>query len=385
MKFGAETGVGQADTPPVSRSQKYSEFEMLPELDFKSWPLWLNTAILAGAGVVVWIAGLRLARLAEGIATKTGLSRVIAGALLLGVATSLPEIVTTMTASALENAPLAVNNLFGGVAMQLAVLAVIDFWYVRGRPLTFFSPDPVLLLAGVLLVLQVALGIVAIATGDVAIVAHMGFWPLLLVVFYGMSLYYLNRFNSLETWTAANIPRGHDADVTDDQLTSDVKGSSTLWLSTQFAFLCLPVLVGGGAVSASADAVAAQTGIGSSFIGATLVAITTSLPELSTTAGAIRLGAFTMAVANIFGTNTLEIALLLPADIAYTDQPVMNAVDDSTLLMGGLSIVMTSLYLWGLLERRDRSYFGVGIDSMWVLIAYLAGLGVLYYQSGADG
>lgn len=365
---------------------------MLSELDFKSFPLWANITILCVSGVVVWLAGMKLARIAETISANTGLSRVIAGALLLGVATSLPEIVTTMTASALGNAPLAVNNLFGGVAMQLAVLAAIDFLYARSHPLTFFSPNPVLLLAGVLLVMQVALAIVAIAAGDVAIMAHLGFWPPLLVLFYGISLYYLERFSSLETWTATRLPSEHLNESNDhhtgqnqDSQEPDEEGPSTAWLAIIFAFLCLLVLLGGGSVSASADALAAQTGIGASFIGATFVAITTSLPELSTTAGAVRLGAYTMAVANIFGTNTLEIALLLPADIAYVEQPVMNAVDESALLMGGLSIVMTSLYLWGLLERRDRAFLGMGIDSTWVLIAYLAGLVLLYFQSPAAG
>ena len=36
-----------------------------------------------------------------------------------------------------------------------------------------------------------------------------------------------------------------------------------------------------------------------------------------------------------------------------------------------------------LLERRNRSVFGMGIDSVWVLIAYLVGLLVLYSQSAA--
>ncbi|MFI4877063.1 MAG: sodium:calcium antiporter [Blastopirellula sp. JB062] len=344
--------------------------------------------ILAVAGLIVWHAGLKLARYAKGIADQIGLSKVIAGALLLGAATSLPEIVTTMTASALGNAPLAVNNLFGGVAMQLAVLAIIDWQRVPGRPLTFFSPNPVLLLAGVLLILQIALAILAITAGDVNAVGHLGYWPPLLVVFYGLSLYYLDRFNSLDTWKAQQTPEPSPEDEADNAVASAADNqhtqqeSSLTKLSLGFAFFCLITLLGGGAVSASADALAEQTMIGSSFVGATLVALTTSLPELSTTAGSIRLGAYTMAIANIFGTNTLEIALLFPADLAYVEGPVMNAVDQSALLMGSLGIVMTSLYLWGLLERRDRSFLGMGIDSVWVLAAYLFGLSVLYLQSG---
>ena len=70
-------------------------------IDFVEFPLWLNGLILTGAGVVVWLAGTKLARLADAISRQTKLTHVLAGALLLGIATSLPEIATTVTAGAL--------------------------------------------------------------------------------------------------------------------------------------------------------------------------------------------------------------------------------------------------------------------------------------------
>ncbi|MCA9110249.1 MAG: sodium:calcium antiporter [Planctomycetaceae bacterium] len=349
-------------------------------LEFTTFPVWLNSLVLTVGGVIVWLSGTRLARLADAISRQTRVSHVLAGALLLGAATSLPEIATTVTASALGNVPLAVNNLFGGVAMQLGVLAVIDFWFVRRGPLTFFSPDPVLLLGGVLLVLQIALSITAIAAGDIAIFAHIGAWPILLAVVYGLSLYFMNRFAERDTWSPSHLPeQADDPDAGQDKYTArDNDTRSTLNLAALFAGNCLLVLAGGWAVSSSADALSAQTGVGSGFIGATLVAVTTSLPEISTTAGAVRLGAYTMAISNIFGTNSLEVALLLPADLAYRPGAVINAVDRSSLVMAAVGIVMTALYLWGLLERRDKAILSMGIDSWWVLLSYISGLGVLY-------
>lgn len=348
-------------------------------LEFTEFSSGINGVILVVAGCVVWLAGTNLARLADEISARTGLSKVLAGALLLGAATSLPEIATTVTASALGNASLAVNNLFGGVAMQLAVLAVIDFWFVRRGPLTFFSPDPVLLLGGVLLVMELALSIVAMATGDVEVFGRVGAWPLLLAAGYLLSLYFMNRFAARDTWTPSHSPdQTETRSNSSDSDRSRHSSRSTTLLGALFAANCLLIVASGWAVSTSADALAAQTGIGSGFIGATLVALTTSLPEVSTTAGAVRLGAFTMAISNIFGTNTLEIALLLPADLAYRDGSVFNAIGDSELLMAALGIVMTSLYLWGLLERRDKSVLRMGIDSWWAILAYVAGLGLLY-------
>jgi len=347
--------------------------------DFTTFSLPVNLLILTIGGIVVWLAGTKMALMADTISERTALSRAMAGALLLGVATSLPEIVTTVAASSLGNAPLAVNNLLGGVSMQLVVLVFVDWWFVRGGTLTFFSPNPVLLLGGVLLILHLATFIVAVAVGDYALPGNVGIWPFVLAAVYVISLYFMNRFSELDTWSPARLAeQGDDGPPAPSDAADDEDHRSTTNVVVQFSVAGLIVLVAGWAVSTSADAISQQTGIGSGFIGATLVAITTSLPEISTAAGAVRLGAYTMAISNIFGTNCLEVALLFPSDLAFREGPVINAVDNSAILLGGVGIVVTTMYLWGLLERRDKSFAGMGIDSWWVLLTYLTGLGLLW-------
>ncbi|NNJ25334.1 sodium:calcium antiporter [Alienimonas chondri] len=368
-------------------------------MDFTQFPLWGNALLLAGAGVVVWLAGGRLARNADRIGAATGMSEALAGALLLGVATSLPEIATTVSAGMLGNASLAVNNLFGGVAMQLAVLAIIDFWLVKGA-LTYFSPDSTLLLGGVLLILQVGVSIVAVAIGDVAVLGHVGAWPFLLGGLYVASLYFMNRYAKRDVWTPSSLPDDESDSPPATSANGSAERGSTERDSTerdsagegaepplfsaglQFSLAAALVLVGGWVVASASDALSAQTGLSGGFVGATLVALTTSLPEISTTAGAVRAGNYTMAIANIFGTNTLEIALLLPSDLTYTAGPIVDAVDNAALMTAGLSVVLTAIYLWGLLERRNRTVLNLGVDSAGVLAAYAVGLVLLYF--GAD-
>src|SRR5690606_21480242 len=98
----------------INRRHRYPHSPRCPQslichimhaIEFSSYPVWLNGVILCAGGTVVWLSGTKLARLADAISEQTRLSRVLAGALLLGVATSLPEIATTITAGALENAP----------------------------------------------------------------------------------------------------------------------------------------------------------------------------------------------------------------------------------------------------------------------------------------
>ena len=84
-----------------------------------------------------------------------------------------------------------------------------------------------------------------------------------------------------------------------------------------------------------------------------MVAAATSLPEVSTTFAAVRIGALSMAVGNIFGTNALELALFLPADLLYEEGSIFAALDERAVFIGALSIALTCVYLWGVLERHD--------------------------------
>jgi cation:H+ antiporter len=139
------------------------------------------------------------------------------------------------------------------------------------------------------------------------------------------------------------------------------------------------ILAAGWLVVLTGDALATQTGLGASFIGVTLVAASTSLPELSTTLAAVRRGRHEMAVANILGTNCLEVALLLVADLSYRPGPILAETDQSALVAVAIGLVVTCMYLLGLLERRDQTFGRIGWDSLAVLIAYGLGLIALYH------
>jgi cation:H+ antiporter len=51
------------------------------------------------------------------------------------------------------------------------------------------------------------------------------------------------------------------------------------------------------------------------------------------------------------------------------------------VFVAAIGAIMTSIYLWGLMERENRTVLGIGWDSAAVLIVYLGGIGVLYFMS----
>ncbi|WP_231602756.1 hypothetical protein [Neorhodopirellula pilleata] len=157
--------------------------------DFSTNSLPINFGVFSVGAVLVWLAGTKLSKYVDLIADRTGLGKAFAGALLLGGATSLPELATTLTAAWSNAAEMAGANLLGGVVMQIAVLAVIDAVVLRGRPLTFFSPQSSLLIAGVLLIALVALASAAVTSGELVSYGGIGFWPVLLFTAYVGSLW----------------------------------------------------------------------------------------------------------------------------------------------------------------------------------------------------
>lgn len=342
------------------------------------FPLWLNLALFLLTAAAIWLAGSRLAVAADIIADRTGLGEALVGLVLLATATSLPEVARTIAASALGNAPLAVNALFGGVLVQTAILAVADL-LVASRVLTYFAPQPVLLLQGTFVVLLLALALAAIAAGELVPLFHVGLWTILLLALYLFSLHALKSYGREEHWRPVHVPPELKAEADDRSSRRAHRRQQPLSrIILSFALQSAVILVCGVLLAAVGDVLAVQTGLGAGFVGATLLALAAGLPELSTTIAAVRFGAYSMAVSNIFGTNAQLVALLFLADLFYRPGPVLVALGPSAAFAAAMGIVATAIYLLGLLERRNRALLGMGIDSLAVLLLYVASLIVMY-------
>ena len=139
------------------------------------------------------------------------------------------------------------------------------------------------------------------------------------------------------------------------------------------------IFVAGYALARASEALAEQTGLGSSLFGAVFVAIATSLPEISTVLAAIRLGRHVMATSDILGTNLFDIALIFLVDLIYAGDPVLNEVGAFSQVAAMLGITVTGVFVVGMIERRDPAIRGIGLDSLIVGAAYLGGLGLLFH------
>ncbi len=151
-------------------------------------------------------------------------------------------------------------------------------------------------------------------------------------------------------------------------------------ISTYFAS-ALAVFVAAPFLAEAAGDIADSTGLGKTFVGTTLVAFCTSLPEVVSTVAAVRMGAFDLAVGNIFGSNSFNMILLIPLDFSHAGN-LLGAVSRSHILTGLAVILATSVVVMGQLYQSEKRKKFIEPDAFAVMAIVISALLILYWTSG---
>ena len=328
-------------------------------------------ALCAG---VVWFSGARLAYLADALADRYKLAKSLVGLLMLSLATSLPEVATTLSAAVSQVQDLVLNNLFGGIALQTAILGVADFW-ARGA-ITSYPRKANHALEATLLVLLLAITLIIINLGETIVVFQVGLGSIVVALAYISTIWILRRYDSSSDWVPVDLPDTEERPLFTKADDGKARNQS---LIIQAIAACFAILVFGLLLVVFAERIAAQSGLGASFIGVTLLAAATSLPELTTSITAARMGAYTMAISNIFGSNLIMLVLVFPADVLYRGGPILQGTSQTVSLALTFGIAVTAIYLVGLIVRRKPKLGMLGLDSVLVMLTFIGSLGAYYY------
>jgi len=317
--------------------------------------------------LVIRFAGVRLTRLADKLADITGIGEALFGAVLLGGITSIAGIIASVTAAYNGYGQLAVSNAIGGIAAQTTFLAIADISY-RKANLEHASASLQNIMMGALLIGQLILIVMVASTPGIE---FTGFHPasILFIVIYIAGIYLISKAKKSKMWT----PRKTSQTVIDKKHFADLpKGEQAkLWLE----FILFSIIVGcsGFIVAHSGIGIAENSGLSETFVGALFTAISTSLPELVVSIAAVKQGSLNLAVGNIIGGNTFDVLFVAFADFAFLQGSIYHVLSSPQIFLIGLTILMTTVLIIGLLFRQKYGPGKIGWESVLILALFIFG------------
>jgi cation:H+ antiporter len=312
-----------------------------------------------GLSLVVAAAGTVLALAADRIAEITQLGRLLIGSLLLAAATSLPELSVDVSAVRRGLADLAVGDLLGSSLMNLLILAVLDL-AVRSRGGMLSRQAASHALSGTLSIgLTAIVGLAVLTVGKLPplTVFNVGGWSWAVLFAYalGARMIFINQ--RISARAAAEAADAAVSATAGNAAESPSHRWAGLWKPAGLFLAATVVLVVAGPLLAeTAGELADRSGLGSTFVGTTLVAIATSLPELVASITAIRVGAFDLVVGNVFGSNAFNMVLFAALDAVH-EGPLFAAANPAHAASAFAVILATVIAVLGQLyslERRSR-------------------------------
>jgi cation:H+ antiporter len=323
--------------------------------------IWLEFLVSA---VLIVIAAMKLAECADTIAVRTKLGGMFIGTILLAGATSVPELFTTLSAINQQVPELAAGNIFGSSMFNMLMLAVLDVINPRTRILRRVAMNHALSAGLAVLLMGMA---VFFVLADIPIqVAWVGVDSLILVGMYWLAMRLIYSRNRLGIQAMERV----------DEEAEGLPGLGAAVLCFVGAAAVL-VIVTPWLVRSSVG-IAEITGLTTGFIGIALVALVTSLPEVVTTVTASRIGAFDLAVGNLFGSNIFNIFALGSTDIYYLQGRFLGVIDPSLTLAGLAGLLLTSLGLVGTVAQVERRILFVEVDAWLIILGYVGAMLLLY-------
>ncbi|HVZ25780.1 MAG TPA: hypothetical protein VG842_06995, partial [Sediminibacterium sp.] len=326
----------------------------------------------------------RIATATDAIAAYFKLGEAFGGMVLLAIVTNLPEIAITIVAAWHNNLDMAVSNILGGIAIQTVVLVLIDIFGVgRSAPLTYKGSSNTLLLEGLALIFILTLVMIGKQfSPNILILRSTPFEWMIAGIWLG-SIYLISRQARNPTPHPRKGVYAHALHSHTSQKAFNSDQIKPIRISLiVFSVGALATLIAGWTLEESGSLLADRFNLGGVLFGATILALSTSLPEISTGIASARIKDYQMAISDIFGGNAFLPVLCLVASM-ISNSPVLPMLKPTDMYLTGIGILLTGVYMTGMLLPGKKQIARMGMDSLIVLIIYIVSIGGLFFLKKA--
>ena len=263
---------------------------------------------------------------ASWIAEVSGIPKLIVGATIVSIATTMPEMIVSVMAASQGKVDMSVGNAVGSVTANLGLIMAVAILCMPGiiRRRDYFVKSLLMLTAAVMIV-------AAGRQGEVGLQLS----ALLMVVF---AIFIAENVR----FAVAGGKGGGRAGLPPEK-------KALVWNAIKFIAGAAGVILGADLLVDSGSALARLVGVSERIIGVTIVAVGTSLPELATTITAVVKKQSALSVGNILGANIIDLTLILPLSglVAGKALPISAAagkIDLPACLLVGCAAVIPPMF-----------------------------------------
>lgn len=337
---------------------------------FNSFSSTLLVFVFLMSTIAIWISGIKLTRAIDAITEYFNLGEAFGGMVFLSIVTNLPEIAITAVAAYHRDYDIAISNLLGGIAIQTVVLVLIDIFGVgRSAPLTEKGHSKILIIEGAALIFVLSMVIIASQFPSTLFFARSTPFEWIILAIWLGTIYL----------TSQSLTKKRSTVLLHKEIKGTLRLPKSRFKGTINAALFVLIigaiitLFAGWALEVTGEQLAKRWGMSGVLFGGTILALCTALPEISTGIASAKIRDYNMAVSDIFGGNTFLPVLFLMASLIGGDAILPN-LKPSDIYLTVLGIILTGIYMIGMVVHSKRQICRMGIDSLVVVIVYLLGI-----------
>lgn len=267
---------------------------------------------------------------AAGIADKLHIPQLIIGLTIVAMGTSAPEAAISISASVQGSADIAVGNILGSnilnILIILGITSVITPLAVQKSTVKYEIPF--------VIIISVIFGLIGLFDNSIGFIDGILLWVLFIA--YIAYLFIMTKKGKIQ------------ADESDDE--DNGKKPKKVWQLILFGIIGVALVVFGSNITVNAATeIATMFGMSERFIGLTIVALGTSLPELVTSITAALKKNADIAIGNIVGSNIFNILFVIGTSAMITPVAYQNQ-----FLIDSIFCVATAILLLLLVLNKDK-------------------------------
>ena len=324
--------------------------------------VWLKFSICSLAMIYT---GYKLSMYGNIISEKTQITKTLMGFVLLAVATSLPEFVTSGSSITVVHSPnLAAGDLFGSLLINLMIIALLDL--IQGKGPLMYEVRPSHILYGGLSI--ILMGIVCSSlilrsqlNGSLGVFGFgLDSLALLAVYILGLRLIF-----SYEKKSPSMSPSEKESSPLD-------RGISLRSSLIKFLICFVGIVFLGIWLAAIGKELVTTMGWSESLVGTSFLALSTSLPELIVAISALKFS-IDMAIGDILGSNFFDIMIIPLCDALLREKEFLGQISSQHLFTLMLSVILTAIVLVGLIYRSKKAFLKLGWDAIAMIVTSVVG------------